>query len=1012
MGALNVGEVYGTLEMRDGFSKSFTAFHAAAATAVAGLGALAMKAIQVAGEWEQSTIAFTTLLGSASEAKKFLADLQDFAAKTPFELPDLLTASRRLLAMGFAAQEVRPMLTSIGDAAAGLGLSGAEGIGRLTKAFGDMRAKGKVSGEEMRQFAEAGVPAWQFLADKIGKSIPEAMELVTKGAINATVGTTAIMEGMNSKFGGMMVAQSKTLLGIFSTLKDEMSFMLRDFGTALMPLAKQLADAFIAIMPTLRDLVFIFADVVGAIAEVTFEAAALGAEFIGSMAPAAEGLSASIKELTNGTVDFKTAFENLNVVGDIIRITWDAVKGVWIDIELGLNEASQEAGKFGKAISDAISKIPGANAVTGKTIFAGGDERFKSEQAQLKVEAAALREAKLGLEEHARALIIDHKAQTDNATATAASTKKKLDDARATDAQTKAAAALAKKLAEIRAAFTGEAAQASMNELAMALKNVNLETGLSFEGKYNLADKLLKLRAAGATMPPMFDAFTEALKKTNAEIEEMGPHLDRLSGGIAKLPGGNMGGTIGQDFNMGKPAALGKTVNIDIGRYGAADGATYGKSFVEKASAFFGPMFSKLPGVIMGAIQGGGDVGKSIGASLGTDIGGELGKKAGPLAGKLMGDLLGKTAGKALGGLVGSAVPIVGTLIGSFVGGKLGGLVGKLFGSAEKETNKMRDEVFAAAGGFEKLNVAAAKAGISLKEALSAKTPEAFKAAMEKVQLSLTRQSFIDSAGGIDTLREKATAAGFSLDAMLKATTVEQYEAAIKKLGEEFETLRMANEGVASAMERWGLEVSDMGPKFQQQKLDEQAMSLLQDWKLLLAAGADMGKLFEVMGGDVNAFFQRAKETGMSIPLAMKPMFEEWIKNKKLVDENGKAYETLEETGVTFAETMTEAISRVADQIERMVNALLGIPNDIPINVHTTGSGTTVPGGSSGPNNKYEDPNAPEVSPLNGGGSLPLMSENMGGGFAPLAVKIGERELLTTLVELKRDNRYSFGSDF
>src|SRR5690349_6731159 len=52
---------------------------------------------------EQSTIAFTTMLGSGTKAKVFLAQLQQFAKVTPFEFQGLVQNSQTLMGMGVAA---------------------------------------------------------------------------------------------------------------------------------------------------------------------------------------------------------------------------------------------------------------------------------------------------------------------------------------------------------------------------------------------------------------------------------------------------------------------------------------------------------------------------------------------------------------------------------------------------------------------------------------------------------------------------------------------------------------------------------------------------------------------------------------------------------------------------------------------------------------------------------------------------------------------------------------------
>lgn len=193
------------------------------------LGALGLASVKAAGQMEQTRIAFTTLLKDGEQAKSFLSELEKFAASTPFELPGVLDASKRLLAFGFSAEQVIPILTAVGDSAAALGI-GEEGIQRLTLAIGQMQAQGKVSAEEMLQLAEAGVPAWEMLANKIGTDIPTAMDKASKGQISAAEGIQAVISGMNSKFGGMMGQQAQTVNGIMSNIKDSVTQSMVDIG--------------------------------------------------------------------------------------------------------------------------------------------------------------------------------------------------------------------------------------------------------------------------------------------------------------------------------------------------------------------------------------------------------------------------------------------------------------------------------------------------------------------------------------------------------------------------------------------------------------------------------------------------------------------------------------------------------------------------------------------------------------------------------------------------------------
>ena len=192
---------------------------------------------------EQAQIAFTTMLGSAEAATAYLDDLAKFAARTPFEFPDLVQAAQRMMAMGFSADDVLPKLTAIGDAVAGLGGS-ADTIDRVTRALGQMRTKGMVAAQEMMQLTEAGIPAWQYLADVLGTNVAGAMALVERRAIDSKTAIDAITAGMVTDFGGMMAAQSQTLNGLISTIKDTTQQIL---GSVLMPLFVALKDALSAL---------------------------------------------------------------------------------------------------------------------------------------------------------------------------------------------------------------------------------------------------------------------------------------------------------------------------------------------------------------------------------------------------------------------------------------------------------------------------------------------------------------------------------------------------------------------------------------------------------------------------------------------------------------------------------------------------------------------------------------------------------------------------------------------
>jgi tape measure domain-containing protein len=210
----------------------------ALAGVTAGVTALGIKSVGLADQLEQSKIAFTQFLGSAEKSDKFLSGLRGFAAQTPFEFPELVEASKKLLAFNVAGKQVIPIMRTFGDVAA---LTGSD-VNDLVTIYGQMFAKGKVANEELMQFTERGVPAYQILSDKLGLSVDKIQKLASEGKLGAAA-LKQLQVGLDEKFGGGMAKQAQTLSGMISTLKDTMAGTLTDIGDAVLPLAKSVFPA-------------------------------------------------------------------------------------------------------------------------------------------------------------------------------------------------------------------------------------------------------------------------------------------------------------------------------------------------------------------------------------------------------------------------------------------------------------------------------------------------------------------------------------------------------------------------------------------------------------------------------------------------------------------------------------------------------------------------------------------------------------------------------------------------
>ncbi|MDO6355108.1 tape measure protein [Caloramator sp. CAR-1] len=209
---LNIGDIFKN-------AMSFTLGMGIFEAVKSGFKAIAGSALDFNSMMERAAIGFTTMLGSAQKAQDFLDKMGKFASSTPFEYPDLLDASQRLMAMGFSADEVLPTLKAVGDAMAGMG-KGANEINGVIYALGQMRMAGRVNAQDMMQLVNQGIPAWQILAEAMGKTTAEVRKMSEQGLIPADYAVNVLINGMEKRFPNMMKNMENTWQGVTSTIKD------------------------------------------------------------------------------------------------------------------------------------------------------------------------------------------------------------------------------------------------------------------------------------------------------------------------------------------------------------------------------------------------------------------------------------------------------------------------------------------------------------------------------------------------------------------------------------------------------------------------------------------------------------------------------------------------------------------------------------------------------------------------------------------------------------------------
>lgn len=185
--ASNVGD-----NMTNSFIKGGLAVNAITAAAKLGfeaiqkVGEIAVNAAKegwdFATQLEQTALSFAVLTGSAETAKTTLKDLSDFSLRTPFTFEDLTLSSKKLLAYGVEAKELIPVLETLGNVAASVGV---DKFPQLTLAYGQVKAATKLTGMELRQFTETGIPMLEMLADAFN-GVSNSTKMGTKWTKEAT----------------------------------------------------------------------------------------------------------------------------------------------------------------------------------------------------------------------------------------------------------------------------------------------------------------------------------------------------------------------------------------------------------------------------------------------------------------------------------------------------------------------------------------------------------------------------------------------------------------------------------------------------------------------------------------------------------------------------------------------------------------------------------------------------------------------------------------------------------
>lgn len=197
------------------------------------------------------------------------------------------------------------------------------------------------------------------------------------------------------------------------------------------------------------------------------------------------------------------------------------------------------------------------------------------------------------------------------------------------------------------------------------------------------------------------------------------------------------------------------------------------------------------------------------------------------------------------------------------------------------------------------------------------------------------------------TVRDAYESVGLTGDQAMKDLSIaldathhnaDDVKAALARINQTLDYQKQDAADLDAAVQKYGFSIEELGPKMRQQKLTEQGVSILNNFRLLAGSGIEVSTVLQHMGGDINEFIHSALKTGTEVPEAMRPMLQKMVEMGTLTDADGNKITDLSTSGLSFSETMTKGFDRIVAALEKIS---MGLGVDVPTAASTAASSLT-----------------------------------------------------------------------
>lgn len=193
-------------------------------------GAMVHHGLTSAMDYQDAVTSMSVMSGSLEKGKQLVDQVQQFSAASPFGQTDVLNSARMLHGFGISDENIMPTLKAIGQLTAAAG-GGTERFHRLSLAIGEVFSKGFLTGEKLRQLANAGIGP-KDLADASGMTVPKLLMDIRHGKADVEILRTALnsLTGEGGRYGGTMEKLMENARGRLSFIKNQMGLGLQTGG--------------------------------------------------------------------------------------------------------------------------------------------------------------------------------------------------------------------------------------------------------------------------------------------------------------------------------------------------------------------------------------------------------------------------------------------------------------------------------------------------------------------------------------------------------------------------------------------------------------------------------------------------------------------------------------------------------------------------------------------------------------------------------------------------------------